>query len=419
MQLATEKSPKLTVPYRYLFTGIIILIVLFVWLFFKAQALTIHYYSSPLLLSFTHLLTLGWISITIIGAMFQLVPVITEKNLYSEVIAKIVFYIYIVGLALFIYAFLMNKSPVQGAGIISCGIILFLFDIVLTMKGMRKPDLAVWYVIAALFFLFLTLITGSFAAVQLHSIIVQDPLALLFLHITIAGIGWVCLIVIGFSFRLIPMFILSHGYDETYGWVSFIMFMLGLVLLIIHFLFKVFGNTVLILHLLGLAGGSIILLGIITYILQMYIIYKQRTRRHIEPAIWFSIFATFYLFIAGLIGIRLLAFEHSFRLEMVYIFIGLFGFAGMYIIGMMHKIVPFLQWYNKYSSRIGVEKVPMTKDMISEPLIWIQLFVFNAGMIIMIAGIMTNIAWIVIVASTILLIGSLMFAWNIFNVLKK
>jgi hypothetical protein len=91
----------------------------------------------------------------------------------------------------------------------------------------------------------------------------------------------------------------------------------------------------------------------------------------------------------------------------------------MYIIGMMHKIVPFLQWYNKYSSKIGLEKVPKTKDMINEPLTWIQLFVFNAGLIALLAGVISNMAIMITISGVILLIGSTMFVWNMITVLRR
>ncbi|MCL4557722.1 MAG: hypothetical protein M1491_03690, partial [Deltaproteobacteria bacterium] len=268
MQLATDKSPKLTVPYRYLFTGMVILIVLSVGIIVKAGAFTLHYYSSPVLLPLTHLLTLGWITMTIMGAMFQLVPVITERNLFSEAIARVVYYIYLAGVAWLVYAFAANVPAEPGAGIVGIAIIAFLFDAALTIRpfrgkvypadgdgpksprisngknnlsgqhalsigvnGMKKPDLAVWFVVAALLFLFFTLITGSFAAFGLHHTIAYNPLDLLYLHIALAGIGWVSFIVIGFSYKLIPMFVLSHGYDESYGWTSLVMLVSGLLFL--------------------------------------------------------------------------------------------------------------------------------------------------------------------------------------------
>ncbi len=456
MQLATDKSPNLTVPYRYLFAGMVILIILSVGIIVKARAFTLHDYSSPVLLPLTHLLTLGWITMTIMGTMFQLVPVITEKNLFNEAIARVVYYIYLVGVAWLVYAFATNTPAEPGAGIISIAIILFLLDAVLTIhpvrgrvypaagdglkspqvsnghnslsgpqaisngvKGKKKPDLAVSYVAAALVFLFFTIVSGSYAAFGLHHAIAYNPLTLLFLHFAAAGIGWVCFIVIGFSFRLIPMFVLSHGYDESFGWTSLVMLVSGLLLLTLYFLLHMFVPRISGIHWIALAGGIVMLIGVISYILQMRVIYKQRTRRQIEPALWFSICAMGYLLMSGLTGVWMLAFPHSFRMEMLYAVMGLFGFAGMYIIGMMHKIVPFLQWYNKYSSKIGLEKVPMTKDMISERLTWVQLFVFNAGILIMAAGIMTNVTGIVVVSGVLFFSGSLLFLWNIANVLRR
>ncbi|MCL4557037.1 MAG: hypothetical protein M1491_00110, partial [Deltaproteobacteria bacterium] len=102
-----------------------------------------------------------------------------------------------------------------------------------------------------------------------------------------------------------------------------------------------------------------------------------------------------------------------------YAIAGLLGFAGMYIIGMMHKIVPFLHWYNRYSSRIGTGKVPMTKDMISAPLTWLQLFVFNTGILMLASGVLMGASGIILISGIMLFVGSLMFLWNIANVLRK
>ncbi len=419
MQLATDKSPKLTVPFRYLFTGIGMLILAAAGSIIEARALALPYFGSPVLLTLTHLVTLGWITMTIMGAMFQLVPVITEQSLFSERMARFIFYVYLAGVVWLVSAFAINAPPGPGAGLVSSAVLLFLADSALTMRGMKKPDLAVWYVVAAMAFLFVTLMTGSLAAAGLHRIVVDNPLALLYLHIAGAGIGWVCFIIIGFSFRLIPMFILSHGYDESYGWTSLVLLTAGLLMLMLNFVLRLVIPGISGIYWLGLAGGGVILAGIISYLVQMRLIFSQRARRQIEPAIWFALCATGYLLLAGLTGVWMLAFRHSFRVEVVYVVFGLLGFAGMYIIGMMHKIVPFLQWYNKYSSKIGLEKVPMTKDMISERLTWIQLFVFNGTILLMVAGILKQSTTIIRTSGILLLAGALMFLWNIGNVVQK
>ncbi len=419
MQLATDKSPHLTVPFRYLFTGIVVLIIVAAGIIAEPAAFTLPFYGSPVLLPLTHLVTLGWITMTIMGAMLQLVPVITERALFSERIARFVFYGFLGGVAWLVAAFATGTSPAPGAGIVCAAVLLFLGDIALTMKGMKKPDLAVWFVITALGFLLVTLVTGSLAAVDMHRVIVADPLDLLYLHIAGAGIGWVCFIIIGFSFRLIPMFVLSHGYDESYGWTSLVLLTAGLLMLMLFFLLHLIVPGISGIHWLGLAGSCIMVAGIISYMLQMRVIFRMRSRKKIEPALWFSICGTGYLLLAGIIGAGMLAFDHPERIDMVYAVIGLLGFAGMYIVGMMHKIVPFLQWYNKYSPKIGLEKVPMTKDLISDRLTWVQLFVFNGAILLMTAGIVEQAAVIVRVSGALMLAGALAFLWNIANVLRK
>src|SRR5262249_37692784 len=51
-----------------------------------ATELTGHYYH-PRVLALTHTVTLGWITLTIMGASYQLVPVLLERPVWSERLA--------------------------------------------------------------------------------------------------------------------------------------------------------------------------------------------------------------------------------------------------------------------------------------------------------------------------------------------
>ncbi len=48
-----------------------------------APALAGHYYH-PHVLALTHTVTLGWITLTIIGASYQLIPIVIERPIWSE-----------------------------------------------------------------------------------------------------------------------------------------------------------------------------------------------------------------------------------------------------------------------------------------------------------------------------------------------
>ena len=76
-QIASENapSPMVVVPH-YIFGGLTLLIVSLL-IVFHPEAFTQHFFN-PKLLAISHLLALGWISMIIFGALYQLLPVILE-----------------------------------------------------------------------------------------------------------------------------------------------------------------------------------------------------------------------------------------------------------------------------------------------------------------------------------------------------
>ena len=63
-------------------TAALLFLLLTTFIFFSSNAFIGHYFH-PKLLAITHVTTLGWISLVIIGSLYQLAPVITNTNLYS------------------------------------------------------------------------------------------------------------------------------------------------------------------------------------------------------------------------------------------------------------------------------------------------------------------------------------------------
>jgi len=82
-QIASQNapSPKVVIPH-YAFGGLTWLAVTLL-IVFNPEAFTQHFFN-PELLAITHLLVLGWITMIIFGALYQLLPVIMEVKLYSE-----------------------------------------------------------------------------------------------------------------------------------------------------------------------------------------------------------------------------------------------------------------------------------------------------------------------------------------------
>jgi len=216
----------------------------------------------------------------------------------------------------------------------------------------------------------------------------------------------------GFSYKLIPMFMLSHGYPEHFAVFSFFTLIPGLFLFAFSTLTQQAGF---LLHLSVL----LIFSGVVFYLLQMKQIFNARLRKKLEPQILATVYAKIFLFIGTVSAIIIYYQKTGYSTHFVPVILLLLGFAGLYILGMMHKIVPFLHWYNKYSPKIGMEKVPLTKDMVDEKLVRISVYLWIMGIVLLCAGSLVVTPVIVRTGGFALLISTVIFLWNVLNVFRK
>ena len=86
--LTHEKAPALGLPFRY-FVASLGFLALFGLLLPFNPGLFLGSFRTPGLLALVHILTLGWITTTILGAAFQLVPVALQVGLHSERLANV------------------------------------------------------------------------------------------------------------------------------------------------------------------------------------------------------------------------------------------------------------------------------------------------------------------------------------------
>ena len=63
-------------------------------------------YMTPKVLSIAHVLILGWVTMIIFGALYQLIPVVMEVKLYSEKLAMASFITLGIGTPMMAYSFL-------------------------------------------------------------------------------------------------------------------------------------------------------------------------------------------------------------------------------------------------------------------------------------------------------------------------
>lgn len=415
--IASAYSPPFKVVSKYFIAAIFSFVALNFLLLLNYSDIYGHHFS-PKILALTHTATLGWITMIIFGALFQLVPVVLEVKLFSEVMAEIQFWIYIVGVIGLVYCFwffqtgmFMNLSAI----LLNAAVFIFSTNIIITFTRVKKWNITGWYLASAIFYLIVTAIAGLLLAINLGSPYIKiDHLQYLNLHVHVAFIGWVSMVVMGVTYKLIPMFTLSHGYTMVYA--KWVLWLINFGLIGINIIFHYKDTTF-----LYYVFTPIIAIGIVLFLFQVFIIFKKRIRKKLDTGLIFSSYAYLMLGLTTLLGtfIAFIDYQKILNLTLIYGYMIIFGYISMLIVGQMYKIVPFLVWYHKYSSKVGIEKVPMLKEMFNEK--FAQL-----GLYLMIAAVMGTIFSLafkneigLIVSFSIMLFSSLIFSFNLITIFRK
>lgn len=415
--IVSAYAPPFKIVTKYFVAAIIDFVILNFLLMINYKDIA-GFYFQPKTLAITHMLTLGWISMTIFGAMFQLVPVVLEVKLFSEKLAEAQFWIFTIGVIGLVTGFWNFDTGMHLNGsaiLINISVFIFAVNMIGTFLNVKKWNITGWYLIAALIYLIITAIAGLLLSYNLwHPYIKTDPFKYLKLHAYVAVIGWVTLIVMGVSYKLIPMFTLSHGYSMKSSKWAFWFVNTGLIGINLFFHFKNNAGYIII-------SILFIVVGIVFYLYQIYLIYKNRLRKKSDVGIKYSMFSFYVLASVTIMGLAGSIFNTNTipNFHILFGYLVFVGYLSMLIVGQMYKIVPFLAWYHKFSSKVGVEPVPMLKDMFNEKQALANYYLMTASVIIATFSFLFESSFMLLFAFSLMFLGSLIFAYNIAAILRK
>lgn len=410
-------APPFSMVSKYIIASVVSFVVFGVLLLLNYYDIVGHHFQ-PKLLALTHVATLGWISMIIFGAMFQLVRVVLDVKLYSEKLGNVQFWIYcigIVGMVYGFYTFSVGYHFIASAVMVTVAMFLFIYNIFRTMMNVTKWNITGLFLITALVYLAITAISGLILGYNLgFPFISRIHFDYLKIHAHIGFIGWVLMVIMGVGLKLIPMFGLSHSYSILPAKLAFVLVNMGLIGTSIEW-FMTGPPWLLNVYIV------LLILGIFSFIVQIVLILKNRLKLSLDIGMKHSAVAFGYAVIATFIG-GMLAFssphDEAIRESAVlaYGLIIMIGFFSMLIVGQMYKIVPFLVWFHTFSDRAGKEKVPLLKDLLNEPLASIQFWVLNAGILVMIIGTLVVLQTVQFIGFALFTFAVVIFAYNIGNV---
>ncbi len=408
-------SPRVVIPH-FIFGGFILLVISLLIVAFPT--IFTQHFINPKLLSITHLAVLGWVTMVIFGALYQLIPVIMEAKLYSEKLAVASFILLGLGAICLSYSFWNFDRGAEmyfSAVFIIISVILFVINIIATSLKATKSSIERTFIVTAVCWLLFTVLAGLTLAINLaHPFLKPPQVALIKLHAHAGIIGWFFQLIIGVSSRLLPMFMVAHNLNKKKLTVSYFLINLGLIVGIIA-LYKQWKIGV------NMAVFTVVL-GIVFYLSFLAEAYKKRIRKHLDIGMKQSVLS-FVILLIPLLLILLLVFGfNTFQnlSQPTIIAYGstiILGFITSLILGQTYKTLPFIVWLKVYRNRVGKGKIPLPKELYSEKIANLQLWSFSLGFILLLAGIFTKNTNLVSLGGLILTLAVLLYNFNILKII--
>lgn len=357
-------GPSVWLPLRYMIAGQFGLLLALTLAVLRVEDLVDFYYQGHLL-AITHLITLGWITTTIMGASFLVAPLIFSASLYSERLGRWQFPPLVAGIAVMVVHFWTGqyRGLATGAALLLIATFLFLLNLSFTLRRIPRKDVAMPYLVVALAYLAATVVLGTLMALdKVLDFLGGEVIATIKGHAHLAALGWVSLMILGVGHKMIPLLSASTAEEERRSRRRFWLLNAGIIGLFLALVTR--SRWVFPLAL-------VVVLGFASAFLRLARPWRQKklprldwSTRHVLAAFGFLAIAILFglALASGLLGDEVLAS----RVAAAYAFLGLVGWITLMIIGMSYRVIPLLVWLHRYSPIVHDEPAPKVSDLYSE-----------------------------------------------------
>lgn len=366
--LSLDQAPPLSVPARFFLTAPLFGVAAALLALWSGPDLLASRWT-PALLGITHLLTLGFIAMVMIGALFQLLPVLGGARLrrphpWSAAVHLLLTagtLLLASGLALACAYCVRAALLLLGAGL--AVFIALAFTALLRSPSRHDSVKAMRYAVVGLG---LTLLLGLYVGVG-HGWPAL-PLARRYtdLHLSWGLLGWVGLLGAGVAYQVVPMFQMTPEYPAALRrWLVPALFT-ALLLLSAALLFPDLPAAA------GLrtAAEAALAAGFTLFAVWTLYVQARRRRRLPDVTLWFWRLAMACLLAAVLLWAARPLHGGTWGAARYPLLLGVLlvpGFAVSIVNGMLYKILPFLVWLHlqaQATSREARRRIPNTKEII-------------------------------------------------------
>ncbi len=364
--LSLDQAPPISAPVRFFLTAPLfgMLAALFIFLS-DADVLSSRYALESIAL--THLFTIGFFAMVMLGALQQMLPVLAGVSIpKAALVASSSHLLIVMGLLGMVGGLLFSlKVPIFIATLLlGVGFSILLVGIFLAIKKVEFLTATIRGMRWALFFAFVVVLLGMHL-LSSYGTGVSSELHLIFanIHMLFGVFGFAGVLIMGVSFQVIPMFYVTPAFKEVYQkWLVLAVVMTLTLWALLSFMAEdfVWIAKVVLAMVFGLFG---------------YLVIKKMGERK-RPIADITVYywrLSGVMLIAGMLLWLAGAWMDQELSVMVAILVG-GGFVMSVMIGMLYKIIPFLVWF--HLNGMGYMSIPSMGEMVHKKMALVQFVLF-------------------------------------------
>ena len=311
------------------------------------------FFLHPQMIAVVHLVTLGWISGSILGAFYIVAPLALGVALRPGVVDRVAFGSFASGVAGMVAHFWLGEYH----GMVWSALLVLVPVVLLACRfgAGASAAAAPWPVTLHVALAFVNMLAASvFGMViglnRLFGWFFWSPLSAAYAHAHLAAVGWALMMVVGLSYRLVPMILPAAMPAGASMAASAVLIQSGLAVLVV---------TLLAGSVWAAAGAALIVLGLVSFCLHVRWIVRRRrsapaAMQGRDWATWQTHAAFVALLAATALGLVLaLPVRNEPRALAAawwYGTVGLVGFLSQIVLGMQGRLLPLHAWYRAFEA---------------------------------------------------------------------
>jgi len=299
------------------------------------------------MLGIVHLVTLGWITASILGSLYIVGPIALRVWIPATWLDYTAFALVLIGIVGMVAHFWMQDyaGMAWSAGTVGVGIMAVGVHVVRCLSPAALPRAVSAHIVLA----FVNVLGAATMGVligfdKVYHFLPGFVLANVFAHAHLAAIGWASMMVVGVAYRLLPMVLPAAMPSGPRLWISAVLLQAGASGLFVTLLLR--SPLVWIFALTVVAGFAAFISQVV------WMLRRPRPRppglRRPDPAVLHAGASFAALGVASGLGVWLTIVAPSLaaqRIAMAYGVFGLVGFLAQMVVGMEGRLLPIFAWY--------------------------------------------------------------------------